>query len=147
MKSVFDKSTRDEVINRINAIGENNQVQWGKMTVYQMLKHCRLWEEMIIGEKRYKQVFIGRIFGKMALRNILKDEKPLRPNTPTIPELKVKDDGDIAQEKNKWIALLGEYAHLQNFDFVHPFFGRMIREQIGYLSYKHSDHHLRQFNG
>lgn len=31
-------------------------------------------------------------------------------------------------------------------DFMHPFFGKITREQIGYLAYKHDDHHLRQFN-
>jgi hypothetical protein len=146
MKSMFDKATRDEMISRISAISESNPVQWGKMNVYQMLKHCRLWEEMIFGGKKYKQVFIGRIFGKTALRNLLKDEKPLPHNTPTIPELRVKENGEIAPEKKKWIALIGEYANMQNPDFVHPFFGRMNRDQIGWLAYKHSDHHLRQFN-
>jgi hypothetical protein len=117
------------------------------MNVYQMLQHCRLFEEMIFSKKKYKQALIGRIFGKMALRNVLKDEKPLRHNTPTLPELRVKNEGDIATEKTKWIALIEEYANLENTNFVHPFFGKMTRDQIGWLAYKHSDHHLRQFNG
>ena len=65
MKTLFDKTTRDELINRINTINENSTAQWGKMNVYQMLKHCTLWQEMILGKKKYKQPFIGRLFGKM----------------------------------------------------------------------------------
>jgi hypothetical protein len=45
MNSVFDKATRDELISRINTLNENSTAQWGKMNIYQMLKHCILWEE------------------------------------------------------------------------------------------------------
>ena len=146
MQSTLDKSTRDKLRARINLLNENSTAEWGKMNVYQMIKHCSLWEEMVLGNKTYKQVFIGRIFGKMALRNVLKDEKPLRRNTPTIPDLIIKEtNGEIANEKMKWIALLEKYEHFTNDNFIHPFFGKMTREQIGYVAYKHNDHHLRQF--
>ena len=149
MKTIFDKTTREELINRINTLNENSTAQWGKMNIYQMLKHCTLWEEWISSEKKHKQVFIGRLFGKMALKNLLKDESPLRRNSPTIPELKINrigKNGNVFSERAKWIALIEEYKHFSNNDFVHSFFGKMTKEQIGYLAYKHTDHHLRQFN-
>ncbi len=110
-----------------------------------MLRHCTLWDEMLRGDKKYKQAFIGRLFGKLALKNLLKDDKPLTRNVPTITDLKVQGDGDLEAEKAKWIANLKQYAHYSNPDLVHPFFGKMSREQVGYLVYKHTDHHLRQF--
>jgi hypothetical protein len=119
------------------------------MNIYQMLKHCTLGEEWISSEKKYKQVFIGRLFGKMALKNLLKDETPIRRNSPTIPDLRINrigKNGNVLSERAKWIALIEEYEHFSNNDFVHSFFGKMTKEQIGYLSYKHTDHHLRQFN-
>ena len=146
MKTIFDQETRAKLIHRINTLNENSRAQWGKMNVYQMLKHCRLWEEMLMGKKKYKRVFIGRLFGKIALRMVLKDEKPMSRNAPTIPELKIKENGDVSSEKAKWIALIEEHTHFSNPDFVHPFFGKMTEEQIGYFAYKHTDHHLRQFN-
>jgi len=149
MKTIFDKTTRDELIIRINSINENCTAQWGKMNIYQMLKHCRLWEEWIAGKNkpRYKQAFIGLLFGKTALRSVLKDDTPLRRNTSSLSELVIKEkSGDIAPEKLKWISLIEEYAHFSNPAFVHAFFGKMTKEQIGYLAYKHTDHHLRQFN-
>lgn len=30
MKTVFDKTTRDELINRINTLNENSIAQWGQ---------------------------------------------------------------------------------------------------------------------
>ena len=146
MKTIFDKTTRAELINRINTLNENSTAQWGKMNVYQMLKHCTLWEEMILGKEKYKRAFIGRLFGKMALKNVLKDEKPLQRNTPTIPELKISGNGNVSTQKTAWVARIDEYEHFSNLDFVHPFFGKMTKEQIGYMVYKHIDHHLRQFN-
>ena len=46
MKTVFDPSVREELIKRIESLDEGRKAQWGKMNVCQMLRHCRLWEEM-----------------------------------------------------------------------------------------------------
>lgn len=146
MKSILNKSNRDELIARINLLSENSASEWGKMTVFQMIKHCILWEEMVLKNQVYKRVFIGRIFGKMGLKSILKDETPLKRNTPTIPQFIIKEkSGDIAKEKIKWISLISQYEHYANDTFIHPFFGKMTKEQIGQMAYKHIDHHLRQF--
>jgi len=147
MKTVFDKTTRDELTGRIATLNENSKAAWGKMNVYQALKHCTLWDEWVQSDKDNKQAFIGRLFGRMVLKKVLKDEAPLARNTPTLPELRIKEtSGDIESEKKKWIALISEYAHFSNPSFVHPFFGKMTKEQVGQMAYKHADHHLRQFN-
>lgn len=149
MKTIFDKTARDELISRINTLNENSTAQWGKMNIYQMLKHCTIWEEWILGKNKYtyKQEFIGFLFGKIALKRMIKDEKPFDRNVPTSVQFKVKaKNGDIVAEKQKWIALLEEYERYSNPGFIHDFFGRMTKEQIGLLAYKHTDHHLRQFN-
>ena len=148
MKTVFDKETRDELIRRINTLNENSTAQWGKMNINQMLNHNTLWNEWV-SEKDNRQAFIGLLFGKMALKSVLKDESPLQRNTPTIPELRkdnLKDDIDFSSEKSKWISQIEAYSHFSNPDFVHIFFGKMTKEQIGQLAYKHTDHHLRQLN-
>ncbi len=147
MKTIFDKTTRDEVINRINTLHENSRAQWGKMNVYQMLSHCTRWEEMVLGKRMYKRILLGFLFGKMSLKSMIRDENPLKRNIPTLTELKVKEiQGDVAFEKKKWISLLEEYEHFSNTGFIHPFCGSMTKEQIEHLAYKHADHHLRQFN-
>jgi hypothetical protein len=147
MKSIFDKTTRDELVARINKLDNNSQAEWGKMDVGQMIKHCRLWEEMISGELKCKRSLPGRLVGQMVLKGFLKDDRPLGRNTPTAPELRVEEiNGDIAAEKAKWIDMIEKNADFSNPNFLHPFFGKMTKEQIGQLDYKHIDHHLRQFN-
>ena len=90
---------------------------------------------------------MGKIFGKMALKQVTKDERLLDKNIPTSTQFKVKDKvGDLVAEKRKWIALLKGYERYSNPDFIHDFFGKMTKEQIGILVYKHTDHHLRQFS-
>ena len=149
MKSVFDPEVRRELINRIQLITPESTRQWGKMNVFQMVRHCILWEEMVLTNKKYKRVFIGLILGKILLRNELKDSRPMRKNNPTIQRLIIVDtSGDVELAKQNWIAQIKRYSSYSFADrsFVHPFFGRMTKEQVGQHAYKHSDHHLRQFS-
>lgn len=77
---------------------------------------------------------------------MVKDERPLDKNIPTSTQFKVKEiKGNLEAEKAKWISLTKAYDTYDNPHFVHDFFGRMTKEQIGILVYKHTDHHLRQF--
>lgn len=148
MKTIFDPEVRQALIPRINKLDENCQAQWGKMNVYQMLLHNTYWNAWILGSEPhvYRQEFLGKIFGKLALRSMIKDEKPFDKNVPTSAQFKAKADFcDLEAEKAKWIALTVAYERFDNPRFIHDFFGRMSREQIGILAYKHSDHHLRQF--
>lgn len=147
MKSMFDEPTRREIIERIGSLHESSQPLWGKMNLYQMLKHCNRWEEMVLANKKYKRPLMGRLFGKRALRSVLKDATPLGRHSPTIPDLQIREmEGDIHEEKRKWIDAISQYSQYAHPEFIHPFFGRMTREQIGRFAYKHTDHHLRQFN-
>ena len=145
MKSIFDKKIREEIITRINSLKEDSVAQWGKMNVSQMMKHCSQWDEMALGKQKYKQSFIGKLFGKMALKDMLKDQ-PIKKGLPTVPSFKIEAHINFTEERAKWIKLLKEYEHFSNEGFIHPFFGSMTNEHTGYIVYKHIDHHLRQFN-
>ena len=148
MKTVFDKETRDELIKRINSLNENSTAKWGKMNIYQMVKHCSIYDGWLLGEDtpKYKQAFIGKLFGKTVLRSMLKDEKPLKHNMGTLDSLKATDsNGNTFSQKKRWIELIKEFEFFSNPEFVHTFLGKMTKEQIGYLDYKHTDHHLGQF--
>lgn len=145
MKSVFDKNAREELIGRIQTLDERKRAYWGKMNVYQMLRHCILCEELYLGRRKHKRAFMGRLFGKIALKNILNESKAFPQSAPTADAFKVKQtQGDVETEKMKWIALLEEYKSYPD-RYAHWFFGNMTREQVGRFVYKHNDHHLRQF--
>ena len=145
MKSVLDDTARQELISRIRTLNETSTARWGKMNVYQMVHHCLLCEEMYLGKTVHPRSFMGRLFGKTGLKNILAEGKPFPKNAPTADAFKVKESsGDVEAEKEKWIALLAEYKNYPD-SYVHWFFGKMTREQVGRFVFKHNDHHLRQF--
>ncbi|MGC4100156.1 DUF1569 domain-containing protein [Ferruginibacter sp.] len=146
MKTVLDTATRAELISRISSLTDEHKAQWGKMNVYQMSIHCILCDDMFWGNLAVKRVFIGRLIGRMLLRNALKENADFGKGAPTSPLLlTTSKSGDIEEQKKIWISKVGEYAHYDNHHFVHPFFGPMTLEQIGIFAYKHTDHHLRQF--
>lgn len=149
MKTIFDKETRDDLIKRINSLPEHNTPQWGKMNIYQMVKHNCIWNAWILGkiDMGSKQGFLGYIFGKKALKSLIGDERPMKKNMPAGSKFTVKEkSGDLALQKKLWAELLEGYESFSNHGFVHDFFGKMTKEEIGLLAYKHTDHHLRQFN-
>lgn len=148
MKTIFDKTAREELIKRISQVSENNQAEWGKMNIFQMLQHNTYWNGWILGTEphTYRQEWLGKLFGKIALKSMIKNDKPFDKNVPTSDQFKVKARTcDLESEKAKWITLVNAYENFDNPDFIHDFFGKLSREQIGILAYKHTDHHLRQF--
>ena len=148
MKTVFDAVVREELIRRIRNLNEKSAARWGKMNVFQMIRHCTVWDEWTQGKSNpdYKQGFFGKIFGKQALWKNTQDNRPIGKGMPAGKGFVVKErDGDTEQQKTIWVKLIEGYADYSNPQFVHDFFGKMTREQIGIFAYKHADHHLRQF--
>ncbi|MEM9885539.1 MAG: DUF1569 domain-containing protein [Bacteroidota bacterium] len=148
MKDIFKQDTIDAFKLRIANITADSSAQWGKMNAYQMLKHCTENDKMMTSERQFKRLFIGRIFGKMSLRSSTKDDKPLARNSPTHPDLIIKESGDVETQKQAWLKVLEGYytKPAATFEqFTHPFFGKMTPQQISIWAYKHIDHHLRQF--
>ncbi len=147
MRTIFDDDVRGQIIGRLNKLTAENQPLWGKMSPAQMVKHNRLWEEMIHENKLFSRPLIGRLIGPLILKKVLRTPE-FRKNSPTIPEMLVTDvDVDLNEERGQLIALLNSYPkyHWPDNSFIHPFFGKMTREQIGKMAYLHLDHHLKQF--
>src|SRR5688572_27950077 len=119
MLSIIDKSTREGLIYRINSLNENNAAAWGSMSLNQMLEHYASWEEMVLRNKKFKRSFLGRLFGQVALKSVVKDDAPLRKNSPTSPELIIRKSvsDNVASAKKKWIDLINEYDHYNDADF------------------------------
>ena len=146
MKTVFEKSTRDELISRINSFNDNKKALWGKMNAYQMTKHLNIWNQWVLGIDNnipYKQGFLGKLIGKTILKNNTKNDKPLGKGAPADSNFIVKEDsGDFERQKQKLIELIEQYGSYHNPGFIHGLFGKMTKEQIGIFTYKHTDHHL-----
>lgn len=86
MKTLFDAIQRGKFVQRLEQLAPNSQPSWGEMTVAQMLRHLRFWEEMIHENKIYKRTLIGRLIGPLILKQVLKTPN-FRRNSPTISEM------------------------------------------------------------
>jgi hypothetical protein len=99
------------------------------------------------GKVILKQSIIGKLFGKIAKRQLMRPE-PFKKNMPTAPEFIVKKKPGFEAEKDKLINLIKSFSqngHGGITKETHPFFGKMTMEEWDALQYKHLDHHLRQF--
>lgn len=137
----------EEIIERINSLDNNKQPIWGKMTVAQMVRHCILCEQYYQGDIKVKRSLLGRIYGQKAIKDILKDDTTsFGKDAPTLSVFLVNEDiEDLETEKQHWKSLLKKYESFNDTDFIHWFFGKMTKSQLGQFIYKHCDHHLKQF--
>ena len=147
MKSIFNATDRAAILKRIDSLTQAHKPLWGTMSVAQMARHCALCEEYYYGKIKVGRSLIGRLFGRSAIKGILKDDKAtLQKNAPTASPFKVTAPiTDLEPEKRRWKVLVAEYAFFEQEEFVHWFFGRLSKQELGQFIYKHCDHHLRQF--
>ena len=148
MKNLFIPADAESLKARVTLLRPDSKQQWGKMTVAQALAHCSLSMEMATGALCPKRVLIGRILGPIVKPKLLGDDKPMRPNSPTAKELRVSTAPDFSTEQPRLIALIDQFAQAGPSGCTthpHAFFGPMTPDEWAILTYKHLDHHLRQF--
>ncbi|NNE02684.1 MAG: DUF1569 domain-containing protein [Eudoraea sp.] len=145
MKSLLETEVFEEILERIDALEEKSEGNWGKMSVGQMVWHCQYPLKLAIENKDHskKGNFLIKLFFKKSLYN----DKPWRKNLPTSPIMKTKEDKDLESERIILKSLVTNFhAQKDRTEWhPHPIFGTFTPEQWGQLEYKHIDHHLRQF--
>ncbi|HEY7789856.1 MAG TPA: DUF1569 domain-containing protein [Vicinamibacterales bacterium] len=147
MQTLYDSQAKADILRRLSNLQPSSPRQWGKMTVAQMLAHCAAAVEVPCGDRLEQQVFIGRMFGRLALIPVL-GAKPMTRNAPTSAALRVEDQRDFAKERERLTELVERFCARGSAaaeGVAHSFFGRLTGQQWGCLVYKHLDHHLRQF--
>jgi hypothetical protein len=147
MKNLFERSTVDEVLSRIDKLQSTSPRQWGKMDAAQMLAHCSAAMDMATGESNIPRVFIGRLVGPLVKSTFI-NEKPFSKNNPTAKELVFSTPCDFSREQTKLrgkIRQFHEGGEAKCTRHPHPFFGSLTPDEWSRGMYKHLDHHLRQF--
>jgi Protein of unknown function (DUF1569) len=146
MQLIYNTTENQAIIDRINQLKENSSGLWGKMTVSQMLVHCQQPLLFAEGKIEIKRSFIGLLLGKMFKNKFLKQD--FGKNSPTDKKFIITNSPDFEKEKNELIKLIIRFKEKGTHFLVstqHPFFGEMTLEEWGIMSYRHLDHHLRQF--
>jgi hypothetical protein len=72
----------------------------------------------------------------------------MQPNSPTIPAVRITDEKEFEFERSELkrkIRAFQANGPEKCTTNPHPFFGKLTPEQWGKGTYKHLDHHLKQF--
>jgi hypothetical protein len=144
IKNLLLQEVKEETISRINKLVPATQRKWGTMEVAQMLAHLQARFSVAFGSDNLKGNFFIRLFGPL-LKGMLYSEKPYRKNMPTDKSFKISDHREFAKEKQQLLEMIYSFSEETLRKDPHPYFGKLTQEQWGKASWKHIDHHLRQF--
>jgi hypothetical protein len=149
VKNVFDAAVANEVKTRLEELTPQSERVWGKMTAAQMLAHCSGSMQWALGEVVPERGALpARLIGRLIKPMVVRNDDPMRKNSPSANSLIVADDRDLGKERARLIGLIDRFAAGGVAGCTtnpHSFFGKMTPEEWATLMYKHLDHHLRQF--
>jgi hypothetical protein len=98
MQTIFEQTTYDQLVIRIEKVKETTTPLWGKMNVAQMMHHLNLTMEAPLGKfiPKGKPLFFMRPF-----RSVLYNDKPFGKGDPTPKDFKITGSFNFAEEKEK----------------------------------------------
>lgn len=146
MRSILNETDRAGIVSRLQTLSVSSTGRWGSMDAAAMLHHLRLSARMALGElpvvsvnKRALQVF--------PLKHLLLYVLPFPKGAPTAPELKTNATFPFEEERTALLELMERIGTgpREGEGPAHPLFGPMTWREWGVATYKHTDHHLRQF--
>ena len=146
MGSILNEADRAAILRRLGTVNDASAARWGRMNVQAMLTHLSRAARMALGElpvackgKRAFQVF--------PLKQLLLHVAPFPKGAPTAPELLVAEAGSVDATRAELRTLIDRIGTgpRDGAGPPHPLFGPLTRQEWGVATYKHIDHHLRQF--
>lgn len=146
MGSILKDRERADIVRRLQSLSASSTRRWGSLDVVGMLQHLNLSARMMLGDlpvpssnKRAFQVF--------PLKHLILYVLPFPKGAPTAAELKPVETSTFETER---AALLERLERIgtgptEGSGPAHPLFGAMTWKEWGVVTYKHADHHLKQF--
>ena len=146
MRSILNEGDRAEIVNRMRSLSVSSTRRWGSMDVASMLQHLRLSSLMTLGELSVPTAN-KRAFQVFPLKHLILYVLPFPKGAPTATELKPNVAASFEEERAAVLELLERIGTgpRDGAGPAHPLFGPMTWRQWGVATYKHADHHLKQF--
>tara|TARA_B110000046_G_scaffold85199_1_gene93271 strand:+ start:380 stop:832 length:453 start_codon:yes stop_codon:yes gene_type:complete len=148
MNSIFDASTLELLLLRIDSLSSESNPRWGKMDVDSMLSHCSLVFEYNNGQRITKVNPIMKFLLKPMMKKVIIGLEPYKPNSSTASYFKVNNSEEFTLEKARLIANLTKYSKdgpIPATSRDHAWLGKLSEEQWSQARVKHLDHNLNQF--
>jgi hypothetical protein len=145
-RSILNERDRAEIVNRLRSLSTSSAGRWGSMDVVGMLQHLRLASRMTLGELPVPSAN-KRVFQLFPLKHLILYVLPFPKGAPTAPELKPSVAESFEEERAALLDLLDRIGTgpRDGAGPAHPLFGPLTWREWGVATYKHTDHHLRQF--
>jgi hypothetical protein len=144
MKTLWQDERRRELVDRIGRLTPEAKPRWGRMDAPQMVAHLAASVRMAIGD--LPTVMKRTPLRHPPLKQLIIYVLPFPKGAPTVPELR---RAPVAWQKevDDLRALLDRFATRERSGSwpSHPAYGPLSARGWGVLTYKHCDHHLRQF--
>ena len=146
MGSILNEGDREEIVRRMRSLSDASTGRWGTLDVTGMLQHLRLSANMTLGELSLPSAN-KRAFQVFPLKHLILYVFPFPKGAPTAPGLKPSDATSFEEERTSLLELLERIGTgpSEGAGPEHPLFGPLTWREWGVVTYKHADHHLRQF--
>jgi hypothetical protein len=148
MKSIYNETDRFELIERINMLTPGTLPQWGKMNISGMMAHCTVSVKIALGEIKPDVNEEYLRLGKL-VKNKIFDYEVFTKELPTSKEFMIKEEGNFDENREILIEYINRFANSDckiELNSMHPYLGILTMEEWGKLIWKHTNHHLIQFN-
>ena len=110
MTNLFQADAAEEIERRISALTPDSRRQWGTMNVAQMAAHCSAGLELASGDRRPPRALAGRLIGWAIKPLALRNDEPMRKNSPTVEGLVISDKRDLDIERNRLLGLIRRFV-------------------------------------
>ena len=146
MGSILNDTNLTAICERIASVTSASAPRWGRMDAKAMLTHLRDSARMALGELPVASKG-KRIFQVFPIKHLILHVVPFPKGAPTAPELLVSDAAPVDAIQSELVSLLQRIGAGPRAGFGpdHPLFGGLSYREWGVATYKHTDHHLRQF--
>jgi len=146
MGSILKESDRAEIVGRFQSLSASSTRKWGSLDVTGMLQHLNLSARMTLGELPVASSN-KRVFQTFPLKHLILYVLPFPKGAPTAAELKPADTSSFEIERAALLEMLERIGTgpVEGIGPAHPLFGSMTWKEWGVVTYKHANHHLKQF--
>lgn len=146
MGSILNEGDRNAILGRVRSLSCSSTARWGSMDVTAMLEHLRRSALMCLGELSVPSAN-KRAFQVFPLKHLILYVFPFPKGAPTAPALKVDVAESFEEERAALLELLERIGtgFSEGMGPDHPLFGPLSWREWGVATYKHTDHHLKQF--
>ena len=146
--NVFEDSTTNSTLERLEKLTFDTQPQWGKMNASQMLAHLNVAYDMAYTEKQSKSSWFTKFLMKAFVKGIVVGEKPYAKNSRTAPQFLITTEKEFSEEKAKFIDNVKKTQENGAKYFEgreSASFGALTAKQWSNMFSKHIEHHFAQF--